>query len=60
MQGNWNEAYEEVDQKSIPTNANVIGCHTIYKVKVDHDNVSVDANLQAKTVVVPTTNRRFY
>lgn len=33
MRENWADAYEEIEQSAVPTDANIIGCHTVYKVK---------------------------
>lgn len=33
MADNWSDAYEMVDEDTVPRSANKIGCHTVYKVK---------------------------
>ena len=49
---NWADAYEEVDEKDVPANANVITSHTVYKVKV-----SEDGSKDLKSRIVPHGNR---
>lgn len=43
MSENWKGAYEVVDDKDVPKNANRIGCHTIYKEKEDDKELRLKA-----------------
>lgn len=43
MRENWTAAFEVVSQDSIPSGANIIGCHTVYKVKEDGDVLRLKA-----------------
>lgn len=35
MKDSWTDAFEVISQESIPPDANVIGCHTVYQVNKD-------------------------
>lgn len=49
---NWEDAYDEVDESSIPMNANVISSHVVYKTKTDEHG---SHTLKAR--IVPHGNR---
>lgn len=44
---NWADAYEEVDERYVPWNANVVTSHVVYKVKTDEER---DRKLKARIV----------
>lgn len=49
---NWANAYEQVDEAEVPTKANVIPSHVVYKVKTSEDGSQV-----LKARIVPNGNR---
>jgi len=48
---NWSDAYEEVYDKEVPRNANVISSHVVYKLKTDEDG-----SRKLKARIVPHGN----
>lgn len=51
-QNNWSDAYEQVREKDLPRNANIITSHVVYKIKTDEQG---ERDLKAR--IVPHGNR---